>query len=54
MTKSTAIHVFVENITFSDLRQDGGFLHQKTVCHDITEILLKVALNTTTLTHSNV
>ena len=25
----------------------SGFLHQKTVCHDITEILLKVALNTT-------
>jgi hypothetical protein len=26
------------------------FLHQKTDCHDITEILLKVALNTITLT----
>jgi hypothetical protein len=28
-----------------------GFLHQKTNRHDITEILLKVALNTITLTH---
>ena len=32
-----------------DLRQVGGFLHQyKTDRHDITEILLKVALSTTT------
>ena len=37
----------------SDLRQVGGFLrrytgflHQKTDCHDITEIVLQVALNT--------
>jgi hypothetical protein len=32
----------------SDLRQVGGFLQfpPKTDCHDITEILLKVALNT--------
>ena len=41
----------------SDLRQVGGFLRvlqfpptNKTDYHDITEILLKVALNTTTLT----
>ena len=41
----------------SDLRQVGGFLRvlqfsptNKTDCHDITEISLKVALNTTTLT----
>ena len=32
----------------SELRQVGDFLHQnKTDRHDITEILLKVALNTT-------
>ena len=32
-----------------DLRQVGGFLHHtKTDHHDITEILLKVALNTIT------
>jgi hypothetical protein len=29
----------------------SGFLHQKTNRHDIAEILLKVALNTITLTH---
>jgi hypothetical protein len=38
----------------SDLWQVGGFLRfpspKKTDCHDITEILLKVALNTITLT----
>jgi hypothetical protein len=28
----------------------SGFLHQQTDCHDITEILLKVALNTITIT----
>ena len=39
-----------------DLRQVGGFLRalqfppNKTDCHDITEILLKVVLNTITLT----
>ena len=36
-----------------DLRQVGGFLWfppNKTDCHDITEILLKVALNTKNLT----
>ena len=33
----------------SDLQQVGGFLHQKTDHHDITKILLKVALNTITL-----
>ena len=37
----------------SDLRQDGGFLQvsstNKTNSHDITEILLKVALNTINL-----
>ena len=43
----------------SDLRQDGGFLRVpripppiKTDRHDITEISLKVALNTITLTHT--
>jgi hypothetical protein len=30
----------------SDLQQVCGFLHQKTDRHDITEILLKVVLNT--------
>jgi hypothetical protein len=30
----------------SDPRQVGGFLHQTSDIHDITEILLKVALNT--------
>ena len=38
----------------SDLRQVGGFLQVSSTCktdsHDITEILLKVALNTITLT----
>jgi GTPase SAR1 family protein len=39
----------------SDLQQGDGFLRErssnnKTDCHDITEILLKVALNTITLT----
>jgi hypothetical protein len=34
----------------SDLQQVSGFLIDKTDRHDITEILLKVALNTTTLT----
>jgi hypothetical protein len=41
----------------NDLRQVGGFSPgtkvsstNKTDCHDITEILLKVALNTITLT----
>ena len=34
----------------SDLKQVSGFLIDKTDRHDITEILLKVALNTTTLT----
>jgi hypothetical protein len=38
----------------SDLRQVGGFLRfppsNKTVSHEITEIFLKVALNTITLT----
>jgi hypothetical protein len=41
----------------SDLRQVGGFLRVlrfpppiKTDCHDITEMLLKVALNTTIIT----
>jgi hypothetical protein len=38
----------------SELRQVGGFLQvsstNKADCHDITEILLKVALNTITLT----
>jgi hypothetical protein len=38
----------------SDLRQVGGFLRvssiNKTDCQDITEILLKVALNIITLT----
>jgi len=41
----------------SDLRQIGGFLPgtlvsstNKTDCHDITEILLKVVLNAMTLT----
>jgi len=29
----------------------SGFSSNKTDCHDITEILLKVALNTITLTH---
>jgi hypothetical protein len=29
---------------------DGKFILNKTDCHDITEILLKVALNTITLT----
>jgi hypothetical protein len=36
----------------SDLRQVGGFLQvltNKTDCHDLTEILLKVALNTVSL-----
>ena len=37
----------------SDLRQDGGFLQvsstNKSNSHDITEILLKVALNTINL-----
>ena len=39
----------------SDLRQDSGFIPctpvpstNKTVCHDITDILFKVALNTIT------
>ena len=43
--------------TISDLRQVGGFspgspvsFTSKTESHDITEILLKVALNTITLT----
>jgi hypothetical protein len=39
---------------FSDLRQIGGFLHQKTDWHKITEILLKVALNTITLTNQQI
>jgi aconitase A len=35
----------------SDLLQvSGSFSTNKIVCHDITEILLKVALNTITLT----
>jgi len=33
----------------SDLRQVGGFLTNKTDGHDMTDILLKVALNTITL-----
>ena len=33
----------------SEMRQVGGFLQQKTDHHDITEILLKVVLNTITL-----
>ena len=38
-----------------DLLQVGGSgsSANKTDCHDITEILLKVALNTITLTYSN-
>ena len=35
----------------SDLHQVSGFLHGKTDCHNIAEILLKVALNTVILTH---
>ena len=45
----------------SDLRQVGGFLRvlwffsiNKTDRHDITKILLKVSLNTITLTQINV
>ena len=34
----------------NDLRQVGGFLPNKTDRHDIAEILLKVVLNTITLT----
>jgi hypothetical protein len=30
----------------------SGFLHQKTDCHDIAEILLKVALSTIKQTNS--
>jgi hypothetical protein len=37
----------------SDLRQVSGFLHQQTDRHDINEILLKVVLNTITLTLLN-
>jgi len=29
-----------------DFSGSSGFFHKKTDCHDITEILLKVALNT--------
>ena len=36
----------------SDLRQVGGFLHQLTDRHDLTEILLKVVLNTTALKYN--
>jgi hypothetical protein len=40
----------------SDLRQVGGFLQvltNKTDCHDLTEILLKVALNTINLNQTS-
>ena len=50
-----SIHYVIKFV--SDLRQFSGFLQvlwfpstYKTDCHDITEILLKVALNTITLT----
>jgi hypothetical protein len=36
-------NIYVINVFFSG---HSGFLHKKTDCHDKTEILLKVALNT--------
>jgi hypothetical protein len=38
------------NSVHFDLRQVGGFLTNRTEHHDITEILLKMALNTITPT----
>jgi len=37
------------SVTYIRLVVLSGFLHQKTDCHDITEILFKVALNTINL-----
>jgi hypothetical protein len=56
VVSSNPVHGEVYSIQYyvikfvSDLRQVGGFLHKyNTDRHDITEILLEVALNTITL-----
>jgi len=45
------LHYVIKFVSY--LWQVCGFLHNKSDSHDITEILLKVALNTITLTPEN-
>ena len=50
VASSNPAHDEVYSIQHYVIKWHAGLIHNKADCHDITEILLKVALNTITIT----